>query len=642
MQFLDGFKFVRSSQTLTGDRSIYNVTTKMAEAWDNLEYDDANIKLLGNHLTLDTTREYFHWTSGVRGFFQNTPWRFTAKELEGSSGEYNARRLNYTSCDRKHPHYHIWSWKAKIKPGQSAKFTHAVFHVGPVPLFYFPYYSKDLSNEPSPTVYLDPGQNGREGTFVRSIISYPMAQERLYLRAHIDYLQKIGVGLGPEVLFRNNDTYKGALYAYTIKEKSGIRQWDVRGDGFAQTTQHLSFQGSLRYLQDPNFNNLYFKDNLERVTPQAKSSLAANWLWAHGNLRAYYDNTSNFDIVDSKFRSTDLTLPGFQGNLYQTPLFGSSFYLQGSASSIMHATRSNASQITPFDRWEDRGNVRLSRPWRLWRLPVGGDIGSSFSHNFFTKTSLDNLENAADSSYGGDLSANIHGIPSLDFTFNYVYNLRSEQNSLRQDTGANDKGVDTNKLGGLLIGSLPLDSYLMAKSAYNFKQNVYTPNFLKNTQRLDPVWASLTIPSPLLGSLSYSTNYRVYEKLHVDNFSHAYFHGDFSVNTTIVYDNSTPNVAIPAITGSARLPLLDTFFTYTVRGVYTAQGDQLSWKKKSLIFFDRDLVISPDLHDFLFAITFRERKDVREMFLAIRLKLSAESDEKFRRGLQEHEFYPWR
>ncbi|MBI2070577.1 MAG: LPS-assembly protein LptD [Elusimicrobia bacterium] len=640
--FWDGFNLSRGSQSVSGQSLVYDANSGVAVATGSVVFDDPNIVLRGEYLEAYISSETAHWPSGVRGVFKQSPWRFQAKDLRGTTEKYYVRRVRFTSCDKLDPDYHIWAWKGTIRPGRKAAFQHAVFHIGPVPFWYWPYYTKSLTQKARPTLYLNPGQNGRDGQFLRSVIAFPLAGDKLYLRTHVDYFGKLGIGGGPEFLFRESESRKGSLYLYTIREPSGLRQWDARGDGYYEIVPGLSTQGTFRYQRDPAFNNLYNKDNPERVMPALNSSMAVSWSRRNFQIRSFYSDIWGFDQKEGRFRSTTQTLPGLEGVLHPQPLAGGLLFIQGNTTLARMRSRSSFEEL-PFDRWQDTGSASVFRPWGMPFVSfINGTIGAFFDHSYQSALSLTDLRSTKQSGYGGNASLRMAPHDILDLSFTYTHRLRSEKDSLRQDTQAADRGVAQKKLDAQQMSRLPFwNANIYARTGYNFP-TIPGTKLIHWTQNLDPVWGTLSL-SPLIGSSwNLGTTYEVFNRKYTHTVTLTQAAGRQMVTGNFQWANSDPRIVMPAVTANLSLPLFH-IFKVTWRGIYVSKiVSGLSARRETLKTFEKEFVIVPGFHDFFLTLVFRHRKDVREFFFTIRLRLAQQTEQKLLKQLNEQEFFPWR
>ncbi len=638
----EGFSVSRDSRTLTGQSLVFSTATRRAVARGDLLLDDPSMRMRGERVIMDFSTNIAEWPEGAKGEMKNSLWRFRAKNLKGNQDLYRAKRVRFTSCDHPHPDYQIRSWSGKIRPDSHIALTHAIFFIGPIPVFYWPYFTKSINpDRVRPTVYLDPGRSGREGKYVRSVIAYPLLRERLYMRMHLDYFSKIDMGYGPEILYRDTDRRRIAFYTYTIKEPSGLRQWDVRGDGYFDLGSGFSSQGTLRYQRDPNFNNFYSRENPERVTPDLYSSLALNWSRSYWTLRSVYDDRWGFDNVSGRFRSVERVYPSLEAIMSPVNMFGSAFYLSGNAAVRERRSRTSAAaDAVIFDRWEDTGSLNLMRPWRLpFTRIISGSLGTGFSHYYVTDTSLTNQESFAQSRYNGTGSVLVSPGRLLNLTLSYTQGWRTEPNSLRQDTKAVDKGLDIKRLEGYNFSHLPLGGMMFMRSAYNFPRIPGT-QLIDWTQNLEPVFGTLIGPLAK-GSFGWTTGYEVFNRKYTHSVSLSQFLGPISLTTSGFYDNRKPNEVVPAIIGEFPLGRWFDSVQFTWRGLYTAKTEKLSGRVKKLDFFDKELVLMPHTHDFFIELIFRERMFVREFFFTIRLKTTENAQRRLRDKLDEQGFYPW-
>lgn len=649
----EGFTLWQGSQSLRGRRLVYNTQTRLYHAQGALEVYDPDLRLFGERLEAKDSSGTVHWEGSVRGYFQETPWRFTAKSLDGNSSLYLSDRVHFTSCNKLHPDYHIWAWQGKIWPGEKASFKHAVFFLGPIPFWYMPFYSKPLGKPRPYTFYINPGQNSREGLFARTVIAVPFYSDKLYLRQHIDIFSNTGIGWGPEFLYRDGESRKGTLSFYTIKEQSGLRQWDVRGDSFVQIRRDLGLQASLRYQRDPGFNNLYSLDNPVRINPDLQSSMALNWHRSQFQLRTFYSDVWGYDQVAGKFLSTSRTLPGIEGIMHPYSILKGALVVQGNAAFHRLESRPADVNVRPFVRWQDTGNVSILRPWKFPLVSFfSGTIGGNFNHTYTSHESLERQGSIRTSRYGGDLAARLAPWDILDLGMVYTMAWRSETNSFRQDTTSPDNGLDTKRLAITESSRLPFNSNFYARTAYNFPR---IPGVRPErwTQNLDPVWASLA-SSPWPGvSSNLTTTYDAFNREYNYSMGLGYAARRANFNASFNHDTRRPDYVAPTLSADFPLPGIFQRFKVTWRGEYFTRDKVLSYHKDVLRTTEREFIVIPDLHDFFLTLVLRDRKEYRpaplpprlhrEFFFNIRLKLGKEDEEnKLLRQLNEPEFYPWR
>ncbi|MBI4064188.1 MAG: LPS-assembly protein LptD [Elusimicrobia bacterium] len=646
--FEEGFKIERSTQSLTGRRMVYDSATGIAVATGSLVFQDPSITLKGNYLTFHVPSETAHWQNGVEGNFKTSLWRFKAKSLKGKTNAYQARGVRFTSCDRDHADYHVWAWRGKIWPGRKANFTHAFLHFGPIPFLYLPFYSKNLAQERLWTVYISPGQTGRDGKIARTVVAFPAIKDKLYTRMRIDYLSKTGVGFGPELIYRETDKGYGLLDLYTIREKprpefglGGTRQWYLRSEGFYQIIPGLSAQGTFKFQRTPEFNSLYVKDHPERVLQNLQSSLALSGSYKTFQLRSFYSENWAFDELKKKFFSSTRVLPGLEGVVHPTKLWITPLYLQGNVLSQKDETKTAPDDV-PFRKWSNSGNARLYTPWRSGLSFINGSLGGLFSTSHVSALSKINHVSIQQSRYGGEFLLRFSPWSPVDLALTYSHMLRSEIGSLRQDTKALDRGVNSKTLTVQEIGRFPLGGSLYARTAYEFP-TIPGTRLIHWTQNLQPVWGSFVF-SPLFGlGVNLSTSYEVFIRKYAHTVGFSQFVGRGVLVGMFQYNNRFPNQLLPAFIGN--------FYDFgpfeqlkvTWRGKYHSKTKTVLSRHADVIEpFDQEIMIVPKLHDFLITLVFRNRKEVREFFFTIRLKVSKQQEQKALEHFKEEEIRPWR
>ena len=121
------------------------------------------------------------------------------RELEGNTTNrtYNARHLFITTDDVSDPATRVRASRVKIVPGKYVEMWNAVLYVDGVPVFYFPYYQRNLGERANNFNFV-PGYRSR----LRAVFA-----EHLHLvsgrhvdgNIHLDYRERRGVGVGPDL-----------------------------------------------------------------------------------------------------------------------------------------------------------------------------------------------------------------------------------------------------------------------------------------------------------------------------------------------------------------------------------------------------------------------------------------------------------
>src|SRR5262249_45120445 len=124
------------------------------------------------------------------------------------------------------------------------KARNATVYIGPVPIFYVPYWYQDLSRSPNRFNFL-PGYSSTFGPFLLSTYDWQLSKE-LDGAVHGDWREKRGFGVGPDVNYHLGQIGEGtAKYYYTHDDQPGLDPFT--GAPLPSTRQRANFD----YLSEP-------------------------------------------------------------------------------------------------------------------------------------------------------------------------------------------------------------------------------------------------------------------------------------------------------------------------------------------------------------------------------------------------------
>ncbi len=163
---------------------------------------------------------------------------------------YLATDAMITSEDIAQPLIKVRARKIKLIPGRKIEAHDATLYVGSIPVFYFPYYTRNLT-EHAGHFNLLPGYRTAFGPFLLSTYTWYL-NESLDGAVHLDYRQKRGPGVGPDLNYNlgqwGNGTFK---YYYTHDDNPEL---DDLGVHIPENRQRVYFS----YQANPS-TNLYLK-----------------------------------------------------------------------------------------------------------------------------------------------------------------------------------------------------------------------------------------------------------------------------------------------------------------------------------------------------------------------------------------------
>ena len=104
-----------------------------------------------------------------------------------------------TTDDVSEPAFRLRAKHIKVIPGKRIVAKDATLWLGDVPVFYFPYFSRNLG-EHANNLNFTPGYRSSFGAFLLNDYTW-FLNDQLDGRLHLDYRQKRGVGVGPDLSF---------------------------------------------------------------------------------------------------------------------------------------------------------------------------------------------------------------------------------------------------------------------------------------------------------------------------------------------------------------------------------------------------------------------------------------------------------
>lgn len=252
----------RGAEELRADAVRVNVATSDVEAQGNVVFTRPGGVWRGDFLKYNfETRE---WNTGAFSS-RYDPFFVWAQSSSMTNDEYLLQRAYLTTCTNAHlhEHFHITCRELRVKPGQRMLGRHAVAYLGKVPIFYFPWMYRSLSDR-GVGFSVEAGYSGRMGAFLLTSTKYWMTPN-LRGVTQIDGRTERGVGVGQEVGWYSDDRLShGAIYGYYINDQGVKKDYEgqdrdlVDADRYRLRFRHSealsgrdSFLTDFNYLSDP-------------------------------------------------------------------------------------------------------------------------------------------------------------------------------------------------------------------------------------------------------------------------------------------------------------------------------------------------------------------------------------------------------
>lgn len=322
----NGVMVVYGDVVLTARQIIANLTTRVAVA-------DGKVRIQqGEQLWASEHMSYNFKTRQIEAeqFRTGDPPMFAQGRMltaDTSNHVYLATDAFVTSDDVEQPFISIRAKSIKIVPQKKIEARQATVYVGSVPVFYFPYYSRNLTAHAPHFTFL-PGYRTAFGPFLMTTYTWWMSD---YLDGafHLDYREKRGPGVGPDFNYNLGQWGSGSLRYYYTHDKDTAA--DNLGVPIAENRQRVYFsydanpatnlyvKGLVRYESDFAVVRDFFEREY-RQDPQPDSFLEANKFWHNFSLDAYVQPRVN-NFLETVERLPDIRLTGFRQQIGSTPLY---------------------------------------------------------------------------------------------------------------------------------------------------------------------------------------------------------------------------------------------------------------------------------------------------------------------------------
>jgi lipopolysaccharide assembly outer membrane protein LptD (OstA) len=311
---------------LTADSVSANQETGEAVADGNVRIQQEDLLWVGEHIQYNFKTHQMasdHFRAGRMPVF------IDGRGLQGdvTNHVYNATNAFVTTDDVSNPFVRIRAHHIRIIPGKRIEATHAVLYVKDIPVFYFPYYSRNLGDRAN-NFSVTPGYRSSFGPFLLGTYTW-FLNDQFDGNLHLDYRQTRGVGGGPDLNYHFGRWGEGSIrYYYTRDDDPGT---NVGGARIPDNRQRMysAYQASpftnmeVRSLVQYQSDSKIIKDFFEgdyRENPQLTSYVEANRFWRNFSLDTLVQPRVNpfFETVE---RLPDIRLTGFRQQVPGLPVY---------------------------------------------------------------------------------------------------------------------------------------------------------------------------------------------------------------------------------------------------------------------------------------------------------------------------------
>ena len=318
---------------ITADRMIFNIETRDVNAEGNVAlYKDNNI--------YRSDRVRYNLNTGAADIvhckYQMHPWYGNVKNIEKLDKKLLVGTdAGLTTSDFDQPEFRVEGKTVKVYIGDRIVIRHAVFYIGDVPVFYWPYYSKSLRDH-RVTLFVIPGYDSDWGTFVLTGLNWKY-DENIKGTLHLDYRNERGFAGGVDIEYRQSGI-KGKVKTYFIderkKETIQVGNKTVYGDLLYDTDRYwLKWQNRQDVNDDVALFAEYSLESDENVRREYFRQEYSNAVQtrSHGSITRFGDN---FSVgVSARARSNSFynvieRLPEVNINIANQKIVNSPFYYE--------------------------------------------------------------------------------------------------------------------------------------------------------------------------------------------------------------------------------------------------------------------------------------------------------------------------
>jgi hypothetical protein len=302
------------------------------------------------------------------------PFVLSGSHMTGNSNNvYTATNASVSTDDYVRPAYRIHAKSITIAPGEYFEAHQATLYWGKTPVFYFPYYRRNLGQHPNNWEFV-PGYRSIYGPYLLSAYNW-YGNGMLDGTLHFDVREERGVATGPDLNFHMGDWGEAAFrYYYADDQKPNI---DGLGNvpHVGENRQRMSFYYEvhpttnltgkvvLGYQSDPLVLRDFFEGEYDTNVEPA-SFVEGTQLWPNYTLDTMVQPRL-VDFFETVERLPDIKLSGARQEVGDSPVY------YENESSVGYFTRafSNTNSLYFLTNYTMNPNSMLIMPVRTTNAP---------------------------------------------------------------------------------------------------------------------------------------------------------------------------------------------------------------------------------------------------------------------------------
>jgi LPS-assembly protein len=306
----------QNTDTLRADTVTVNTETEVAHATGNVIFEREGRIWQGEELTYNfRTRE---GDFGSTEAFVDPYYLFADESEKVSADVLEMRHVLMTTCEGENPQFYIRTKKANVIGKTRIKAYNVVFFLGPVPIFYFPYFTYDIERRTNFDFL--PGYSSLWGAYLLTAYNYRL-NDYMHGSTHLDYRTRRGWGVGQDFKWRSETNHlRGDFTSYYANDEKPFRDEDqeeereelVDSDRYKLTLVHSHlmtprdyFLINAGYVSDPYMLEDFFRDEFrDQAEPSHEVSLSHRGdnftagILINKRLNDFYENVDRLPEVD--------------------------------------------------------------------------------------------------------------------------------------------------------------------------------------------------------------------------------------------------------------------------------------------------------------------------------------------------------
>jgi hypothetical protein len=326
----NGVYVKRGLVVLTADSAVADTRSGQVAADGHVRIAAGDQIWVGNHIRYNLKTHQLQ----AGEFRTGRPPDFAAGEaMSGDLNQkvYTGGQVYATGDDFSDPSVRVQASRVVLMPGKSVEMWNAVVWVKGVPVFYFPYYKRNLGQHAN-NLNLLPGYRSSYGGFVLGTYTWYL-DDNVDGKLHLDERSRRGVGAGPDLNLHMDRWGDASIKYYYLNDArpytstNGLPNLGVIPEnrqriylGYQATPwTNVNVKSVVDYQSDPLVEHDFFESDY-RNNPQPSTFVELNPYWENWSLDAETTPQVNnfFDAVE---RLPDVQLTGLRQEISTSPLY---------------------------------------------------------------------------------------------------------------------------------------------------------------------------------------------------------------------------------------------------------------------------------------------------------------------------------